>query len=121
MKKSNLLGILLLLNGLFWMFAILSKNLFFNLFLFFLGYFFMSIYNIGFNNIFHIVPPKDLLGRINSTADSLIAFAMPLGSYLAGIIISSNNIIYVMMILPLCMIFWGIYFIKHNELNELEL
>lgn len=40
-KKSNLLGILLLLNGVFWMLAILTKNIFFNLFLFFLGYFFM--------------------------------------------------------------------------------
>ncbi|MDO4605381.1 MAG: MFS transporter [Helcococcus sp.] len=106
-KKSNLLGILLLLNGVFWMLAILTKNIFFNLFLFFLGYFFMSIYNIGFNSIFHIVPPKDLLGRINSTVDSLIAFAMPLGSYIAGIIVDNNNIIYTMMILPLCMIFFG--------------
>ena len=69
--------------------------------------------------IFHIVPPKDLLGRINSTVDSLIAFAMPLGSYIAGIIIDNNNIIYVMMILPFCMILGGIYFIKHNELKNL--
>lgn len=67
------------------------------------------------------MPPKDLLGRINSTVDSLIAFAIPLGSYIAGIIIDNNNIIYTMMILPLCMIFGGIYFIKHNELNELDL
>lgn len=120
-KKSNLLGILLSLNGVFWLLAILTQNIFFNLCLFFLGYFCMSIYNIGFNSIFHIVPPEDLLGRINSTVDSLIAFAMPLGSYIGGIIINNNNIIYVMIVLPLCMILGGIYFIKHNELNELHL
>lgn len=81
----------------------------------------MSVYNIGFNSIFHIVPPKNLLGRVNSTVDSLIAFAMPLGSYIAGLILDNNNIIFIMIILPFSMIIGGIYFIKHKELDRFDL
>lgn len=119
-SKSNLLGFLLLLNGVVWFVAIFTRNIYLNLALFFIGYFAMSIYNIGFSSIFRIVPPEELLGRVNSTVDSLIAVAMPLGSYIAGIIIT-DNIMYVMTILPLSMFVGGIYFIKHQKLNEFYL
>lgn len=120
-NKSNGLGFLLFLNGLSWLCAILIRNVYLNLALFFIGYFAMAIYNIGFNSIFHITTPKKLLGRVNSTVDSLIAFAMPLGSYIAGLIITNSNLIYVMYILPLSMILGGFYFMKHKELNEFKL
>ncbi|MGV3467374.1 MAG: MFS transporter [Heyndrickxia sp.] len=77
----------LFLNGLFWAIALIFHTKILIYSFLFLSYVCSGAYNIIFASLFQSMSPKHLLGRINSTIDTIITLAMPLGSLIGGLLL----------------------------------
>lgn len=52
----------------------------------------MGAYNIVYSSLFQVITPNHMLGRVNTTIDSLITVAMPIGGLIGGIIINMISV-----------------------------
>ncbi|HHW6801227.1 TPA: MFS transporter [Staphylococcus aureus] len=89
---GKILSFGLLLHGLMWILFTFSLNTFMAYFFIFMSYFFMGAYNIVYSSLFQVITPNHMLGRVNTTIDSLITVAMPIGGLIGGIIINMISV-----------------------------
>lgn len=66
------------------------KRLYFITYFIFVCFMSKGVFNIIFNSLYQQIPPHQLLGRVNTTIDSIISFGMPIGSLVAGTLIDLN-------------------------------
>lgn len=90
LKSNQIVGVFLFLNGSSWLVAIVIKDYTLSLILFFVCFMSKGVFNIIFNSLYQQIPPHQLLGRVNTTIDSIISFGMPIGSLVAGTLIDLN-------------------------------
>ncbi|CYL44856.1 Permease [Streptococcus pneumoniae] len=114
LKSNQIVGVFLFLNGSSWLVAIVIKDYTLSLILFFV------CFNIIFNSLYQQIPPHQLLGRVNTTIDSIISFGMPIGSLVAGTLIDLN-IELVLIAISIPYFLFSYIFYTDNGLKEFSI
>jgi hypothetical protein len=87
----------------------------------FFSYAFSGIYNIIFSSLYQAIPPLNILGRVNTTVDSLITMAMPLGGLVAGYVLRVSSVQVVISSFGICAIIAGIFYLFQKWFMSLPL
>lgn len=109
----------LLLHGIVWIFFTSNSNLLLSYALIFVSYFFMGGYNIIFASLFQIITPNYILGRVNTTIDSTIALAMPLGALIGGIIIELTSVRFSLSLQGIALILTALIYFSNKWIYHL--
>ena len=109
----------LIFNGIFWMLAILSPTPILVYLFVFLTNFCMGVYNVIFAALFQVMTPKHLLGRVNTCVDSLITFAMPIGSLAGGGILAILSTTQLMLINACALLMTGVFYFFDQKIYRL--
>lgn len=120
MKANQIIGLFLALNALCWMGAMFFRNYLVSLTLLFVCHLSKGIFNILFNALYQQIPPKELLGRVNTAVDSFITLGMPLGSILAGILLDWNLSL-VLLLIALPDLLAALLFYHDRELKDFRM
>lgn len=120
LKPNYAIGGFIILNSVCWVLATLSNNYTMTLFLFFMCYLFKGVFNIIFESLFQLLPPKNLLGRVNTSVDTYISLGMPIGSLIGGLILSWN-VKGVLVFTAIPFFICGLYFLRNQNLKKLNL
>ncbi|WP_298786135.1 MFS transporter [uncultured Marinococcus sp.] len=110
----------LLANGLLWFFMTISTVPYVAFVFIFLANFWMGAYNIIFASLFQVLTPVHLLGRMNTTVDSVITIAMPIGALLGGIIIDVMPLRVVMALNAVALVFTSITYFVNKDIYRLD-
>ncbi|HGR7251485.1 TPA: MFS transporter, partial [Streptococcus pneumoniae] len=100
--------------------AIVIKDYTLSLILFFVCFMSKGVFNIIFNSLYQQIPPHQLLGRVNTTIDSIISFGMPIGSLVAGTLIDLN-IELVLIAISIPYFLFSYIFYTDNGLKEFSI
>ncbi|HFM9603190.1 TPA: MFS transporter, partial [Streptococcus pneumoniae] len=120
LKSNQIVGVFLFLNGSSWLVAIVIKDYTLSLILFFVCFMSKGVFNIIFNSLYQQIPPHQLLGRVNTTIDSIISFGMPIGSLVAGTLIDLN-IELVLIAISIPYFLFSYIFYTDNGLKEFSI
>ncbi|CVL33331.1 Permease [Streptococcus pneumoniae] len=120
LKSNQIVGVFLFLNGSSWLVAIVIKDYTLSLILFFVCFMSKGVFNIIFNSLYQQIPPQQLLGRVNTTIDSIISFGMPIGSLVAGTLIDLN-IELVLIAISIPYFLFSYIFYTDNGLKEFSI
>ncbi|SNF99306.1 MFS transporter [Streptococcus pneumoniae] len=120
LKSNQIVGVFLFLNGSSWLVAIVIKDYTLSLILFFVCFMSKGVFNIIFNLLVQRIPPHQLLGRVNTTIDSIISFGMPIGSLVAGTLIDLN-IELVLIAISIPYFLFSYIFYTDNGLKEFSI
>lgn len=121
MKSGHILGVFLILNGVFWSIGIIWQNMYLTLLLIFVSYIFSGIYNVIFSSLFQLLTPINLLGRVNTTLESVITLAMPLGGILGGVFVTFLGSVTTMLLFGGAAVLSGIFYLLHDRISGLPL
>ena len=121
MKSGHILGVFLILNGVFWSIGIIWQNMYLTLLLIFVSYIFSGIYNVIFSSLFQLLTPINLLGRVNTTLESVITLAMPLGGILGGVFVTFLGSVTTMLLFGGAAVLSGIFYLLHVRISGLPL
>lgn len=120
LKSNQIVGVFLFLNGSSWLVAIVIKDYTLSLILFFVCFMSKGVFNIIFNSLYQQISPHQLLGRVNTTIDSIISFGMPIGSLVAGTLIDLN-IELVLIAISIPYFLFSYIFYTDNGLKEFSI
>lgn len=120
LKSNQIVGVFLFLNGSSWLVAIVIKDYTLSLILFFVCFMSKGVFNIIFNSLYQQIPTHQLLGRVNTTIDSIISFGMPIGSLVAGTLIDLN-IELVLIAISIPYFLFSYIFYTDNGLKEFSI
>lgn len=109
----------LIFNGIFWILAIVSSLPILVYLFVFITNFCMGVYNVIFAAVFQVMTPKHLLGRVNTCVDSLITFAMPIGSLADGGILAILSTTQLMFINALALLMTGVFYFFDQKIYRL--
>ncbi|MCM3005884.1 MFS transporter [Priestia koreensis] len=109
----------LFFNGVLWILMTISKVDYLAFFFMFLASLCLGGYNIIFTSLFQAMTPIKLLGRVNTSIDSVITLAMPIGALVGGIIIDIFPLKLVMLLYALALIVTGFIYFKNNNILTL--
>lgn len=118
-KSGKLIANFLILNGIFWLLAIILHQPIFTTMFIFLSYFCSGIYNIVYNGLYQSLPPINVLGRVNTSIDSLITLAMPLGGLAGGLVLKLIAPIWALSLFGVCVILVGIFYWRKKRFINL--
>jgi predicted MFS family arabinose efflux permease len=118
---GKIIASFLILNGISWCLAIFSHEILVTTLLMFFSYAFSGIYNIIFSSLYQAIPPLNILGRVNTTVDSLITMAMPLGGLVAGYVLRVSSVQVVISSFGICAIIAGIFYLFQKWFMSLPL
>lgn len=121
MKSGHILGVFLILKGVFWSIGIIWQNMYLTLLLIFVSYIFSGIYNVIFSSLFQLLTPINLLGRVNTTLESVITLAMPLGGILGGVFVTFLGSVTTMLLFGGAAVLSGIFYLLHDRISGLPL
>ena len=121
MKSGHILGVFLILKGVFWSIGIIWQNMYLTLLLIFVSYIFSGIYNVIFSSLFQLLTPINLLGRVNTTLESVITLAMPLGGILGGVFVTFLGSVTTMLLFGGAAVLSGIFYLLHVRISGLPL
>lgn len=123
MSHSSLRKILtfgLFFNGVMWFLTIISPTPYLAYFFIFLANLCMGGYNIIFSSLFQLMTPPQLLGRINTSVNSIITIAMPIGSLLGGVLIAVLPLKVVMSFNAFALGITAIIYFLNKSIYQLE-
>lgn len=107
---GKLIIVLLMLDGIMRFIGLVSNNMTFILFFFFLASMFAGIYNTVFASLYQMIPKMDYIGRVGTFVDSFIAIAMPIGGILGGLLIkgvgSKNTLLFFSIVAILASVYY---------------
>lgn len=100
-------------SGLAWllMVYVVNESIIFTLLLITISYIFIGMINVMYTTLFQILPQEKLIGRVNTIVESLISMAMPLGSFIGGVLLTKYNVNDVMSIFGLSLFVISILYI----------
>ncbi|MED4130728.1 MFS transporter [Shouchella miscanthi] len=84
-----------------------------------LSYIFVGIINVLFTTLFQTLPETNMLGRVNTTVESVISISMPLGSLLGGYIATLLPISYVIVLFGVGLVLLSIYYLCSSKVRNL--
>ena len=113
---GKVIAIGLILQGLFWLPVFIFSNKAIILISLFISYLFFGCTNIMFASLFQSMIPSNLLGRANSAIDTAITLSMPIGSVIAGVLITFLPVNNVMILYGGVSIFSGIYYFTNKDI-----
>ncbi|MGX7417999.1 MFS transporter [Carnobacterium gallinarum] len=110
----------LFFNGVMWFLTIISPTPYLAYFFIFLANLCMGGYNIIFSSLFQLMTPPQLLGRINTSVNSIITIAMPIGSLLGGVLIAVLPLKVVMSFNAFALGITAIIYFLNKSIYQLE-
>lgn len=119
LPAGKMISLFLILNGVFWNVGIFIHNLFLSTLFFFLNNLFSSMSNIVYDSLYQTLPPIKILGRVNTTVDSLITIAMPLGGVVGGFLLTFLSANLTLSLYGLCVINCGFFYLTRHNFIEL--
>lgn len=119
LKSGKLISFFLIGEGLLWIIGVTSHNQLLTMTLMFFCAMLVAIYNIVYGTLYQVLPPNTMLGRVNTTVDTVISAAMPLGGILGGIMVNSFSPIIVLTLSGLSSIIAGAFYLNRHEFMSL--
>ncbi|WP_179134502.1 MFS transporter [Oceanobacillus timonensis] len=124
-KTKLRLGITLsigfMLSGVTWLLMVFSIQV--SEFLFYMllvvSYAFIGAINVLFTVLFQKLPEEKMLGRVNTAIESIISFAMPVGSLIGGFLTEIASPIFVLCLFGIGLIILGAFYLMNRNIQSL--
>ena len=121
MPLGKLLTVLLFFNGVFWISFLYFKEEHIALVLLLIAYVLYGMYNVIYSTLIQKISPSQVLGRVVSTVNTIVAIAMPIGSIFADWAYGKSDIRFLMSLSGIFIIITAIIYLNNPKLQNLEL
>jgi len=121
MSLGKLLAVLLLFYGVFWIAFLYFKEEYVSFILLLLAYVLYGMTNVIYSTLLQRISPSQILGRVVSTVNTIVAMAMPIGSLFAGWAYGKLDTKFLMSLSGIFIIITAITYFSNSKLMNLEL
>lgn len=118
-SAGKIVASFLCLNGTLWLTGIFMHSVWGTPFLILLSSIASGIFNVIYSGLYQTLPPVRILGRTNTTVDSLITLAMPLGGLLGGTILQILSPTNTLLLFGVCTALSGLVYFSIPMIVEL--
>lgn len=110
-----------ILSGFAWLLMVFSIQLSEIIFyvLLAVSYAFIGAINVLFTVLFQKLPDEKMLGRVNTAIESIISFAMPVGSLIGGFLTEITSSIFVLCLFGMGLIILGVSYLYNRNIQSL--
>ncbi|MCA0969260.1 MFS transporter [Halobacillus litoralis] len=112
MNAGRILTLGVGLHGVLWGLMTFSQNTFTACVFIFFAHVCMGGYNVIYASFIQSMTPKHLLGRVNTTVDSVITIAMPVGALAGGVVLGFLPVRGVMLTFTAALILTSFFYLK---------